>query len=95
MRIYCVYIITNRRNGTLYIGVTGNLAQRITQHKSKAMPGFASHYGLDRLVWFETFQDVRDAIAREKQIKGWNRAWKIRMIEAANPNWDELDATLN
>jgi putative endonuclease len=94
MKTYCVYIITNKRNGTLYIGITSDLARRMMQHKSRGMRGFASRYGLDRLVWFETFNDVYEAIAREKQIKGWNRAWKIRMIEAANPNWDELDATL-
>jgi putative endonuclease len=93
-KTYCVYIITNKRNGTLYVGITSNLSGRMTQHKSRAMRGFASRYGLDRLVWFETFQDVNEAIAREKQIKGWNRAWKLRLIEAANPNWDELDATL-
>jgi putative endonuclease len=93
-KTYCVYILTNRRNGTLYLGVTGDLARRVDQHKSRAMPGFASRYGLDRLVWFETHSEVIEAIAREKQIKGWNRAWKIRLIESGNPDWAELDATL-
>ena len=93
-KTYCVYILTNRRNGTLYLGVTGDLARRVDQHKSRAMPGFAARYGLHRLVWFETHSQVIEAIAREKQIKGWNRAWKIRLIESGNPDWAELDATL-
>jgi putative endonuclease len=91
---YCVYIITNKRNGTLYIGITSDLPQRMMQHKSRAMPGFASRYGLDRLVWFEVHGEVTEAIAREKQLKGWNRAWKIKLIERANPEWNELDATI-
>jgi putative endonuclease len=87
---YYVYILASRMRGTLYIGMTSNLAQRIEQHQSKAVRGFTQKYGVVRLVYFETFGDVGEAIAREKQLKGWNRAWKIKLIEASNPRWSEL-----
>ncbi len=90
---YAVYILASRKNGTLYIGVTGNLLQRMEQHKSLAVPGFTQRYRITTLVYFEAFADVNEAIAREKQLKGWNRAWKIKLIEQCNPNWDNLDAT--
>ena len=90
---YAVYILASRRNGTLYIGVTSALPQRIAQHKARAVRGFTQQYGVTILVYVERYANVYDAIAREKQLKGWNRAWKIRLIEAGNPNWDELDPT--
>jgi putative endonuclease len=90
---YAVYMLASRKNGTLYIGVTGNLPLRIEQHKAGAVPGFTQRYGVDRLVWFERHADIHEAIAREKQLKGWNRAWKIKLIEAGNPEWSEFDAT--
>jgi putative endonuclease len=88
---YAVYILASKRNGTLYIGVTNNLPQRVEQHKSRSVPSFTQRYAVDRLVWFERYGDVHEAIAREKQLKGWNRAWKIKLIEAGNPEWAELE----
>jgi putative endonuclease len=88
---YAVYFLTNRRRGTIYIGVTGNLPQRLGQHKSLAVPGFTRRYRVTTLVYAEWFSEVSDAIAREKQLKGWNRAWKIKLIEAANPDWREIE----
>jgi len=81
MKEYFVYIMTNKRNGTLYIGITNNISRRAFQHKSQLISGFTSKYGLTQLVFFETFQDVIEAIHREKQLKKWKRAWKIRLIE--------------
>jgi putative endonuclease len=89
MREYYVYIMTNRSR-TLYVGVTGDLRRRVYQHKHKVVPGFTSRYNIDRLVCFERFLDVRMAIAREKQIKGWLRAKKIALIESQNPEWKDL-----
>ncbi len=88
---YAVYMLASRKNGTLYIGVTSNLPLRIEQHAAGIFPGFTQRYGVTRLVWFERHRDIHEAIAREKQLKGWNRAWKIRLIEAGNPDWLELD----
>jgi putative endonuclease len=87
---YFVYLLASRRNGTLYIGVTNNLVRRTFQHKSDLIAGFTKRYGVHRLVWFEEYADIRNAIAREKRLKGWNRAWKIRLIEAHNPEWIDL-----
>lgn len=94
MKDYCVYMLANGRNGTLYVGVTNDLARRLSEHKSKAVSGFTRRYGVDRLAWYEIHSDVDAAIAREKQIKGWNRAWKIRLIEAVNSGWNDLTAGL-
>jgi putative endonuclease len=91
---YAVYILASRRNGTLYIGVTGDLPRRMEQHRAGTTRGFTRRYGVRTLVWFELFADVREAIAREKQLKGWNRAWKLKLIEASNPTWRELSADL-
>ena len=91
MKQYYVYIMTNR-SGTLYIGVTNDLARRAHEHKNKLIPGFTAKYNITKLVYFETTTDVRTAIAREKQIKGWLRAKKIALIESVNPNWDDLSA---
>lgn len=89
-----VYIMTNRPNGTLYIGVTSDLPRRIWQHRDGAIEGFTKRYGLNRLVWFERHEDIRSAIQREKTMKHWPRAWKVRLILAANPGWDDLYAGL-
>ena len=85
-----VYIITNQKNGTLYIGVTSDLERRIHEHREGLTPGFAWKYGCTLLVWYEEHFDMRDAIQREKSLKRWPRQWKIELIEKANPNWSEL-----
>ncbi len=85
-----VYIVTNKQRGTLYTGVTSDLSERVYQHKTKAFRGFTSRYNLDKLVWFEKYPRIQDAIAREKQIKGWTRVKKIALIEAFNPEWTDL-----
>lgn len=86
---YFVYIVVSR-TGTLYIGMTGGLGRRMTQHKAGEIEGFASKYHCDRLVYFEGFDDVYRAIGREKQLKGWTRARKIALIESKNPRWEDL-----
>lgn len=86
----CVYILTNKRNGTLYTGVTSNLPQRIYQHKTNAVAGFAKQYHVHLLVWYEQHLDMYSAIAREKQIKGGSRAEKLKLIETMNPAWRDL-----
>ena len=90
MADYFVYMLASRRNGTLYVGVTNDFGRRVGEHKEKIVPGFTKRYGVDILVWYETYGDVNDAIAREKQIKGWNRAWKLRLIEEKNSGWNDL-----
>jgi putative endonuclease len=90
---YAVYMLASKRNGTLYIGVTNNLLLRVEQHKAGVVPGFTRKYGVCQLVWFERHREIHEALAREKQLKGWNRAWKLKLIEAGNPEWVELDAT--
>jgi putative endonuclease len=89
-----VYILTNRPNGILYVGVTSDLIRRVFEHRSGFVEGFTKRYGLKRLVYFEGFDDIRDAIQREHNIKHWPRAWKIRTIVAANPDWDDLYPTI-
>ena len=89
-RDFYVYIITNQRNGTLYIGMTNNLERRMFEHKRKLNDGFSKQYGLDVLVYFEQFNSVTDAIYRETQIKGWNRTQKLKLIETENPRWIDL-----
>jgi putative endonuclease len=91
MKQFYVYIMANKSR-TLYTGVTNNLEQRVYEHKHRMGSRFTSKYSIDRLVCFEVFSDVRDAIAREKQIKGWLRAKKIALIESVNPNWEDLSA---
>jgi putative endonuclease len=91
MKQYYVYIMTNR-SGTLYTGVTNDLARRVHEHKNKLIPGFTAKYNITKLVYYETTNDVRTAIAREKQIKGWLRAKKVALIESVNPSWDDLSA---
>ena len=80
------------KNGTLYIGVTNYLERRMFEHKHKIVPGFTSRYGLDKLMYFEQFQYVADAIKREKQLKNWNRQWKIDLIETDNSDWNDLSS---
>ncbi len=91
-RTYFVYIITNQPHGTLYVGITNSLNRRIWQHKTGEYEGFSKQYGLKRLVHHEDFRDVRDAIAREKQIKGWTRTKKVTLIAELNPLWHDLSA---
>jgi putative endonuclease len=91
---YFVYLLASRRNGTLYVGVTNDLARRVLEHKEGTVPGFTRRYDVDILVWFESFADIHDAIAREKQLKGWNRAWKVRLIEKTNPVWNDLTRSI-
>jgi putative endonuclease len=87
---YFVYILTNRWNTVTYTGVTNSLERRIWQHKSKAVPGFTKKYNCDRLVYYETYGEVEQAIAREKQLKRWSRAKKCTLIERMNPEWADL-----
>ncbi len=85
-----VYILASKKYGTLYIGMTSTLKQRIIQHKESLIPGFTKTYKVHMLVYFEEYSDIRDAIAREKQLKKWNRAWKVQLIEKMNPEWKDL-----
>jgi putative endonuclease len=89
-----VYFMTNRRDGILYFGVTNNLARRAFEHREGLMAGFTKRYGLKRLVYFERFDDIRLALQREKTIKHWPRAWKVRLIHRMNPQWSDLYETL-
>ena len=92
---YAVYILASRRNGTLYIGVTNNLALRTSQHRAGAGSAFTARYRVTQLVWYEFYRDIREAIAREKQLKKWERRWKLTSIEDFNPRWADLYETLN
>jgi putative endonuclease len=85
-----VYLMASRKDGTLYLGVTRDLIKRVYQHKTKATPGFTSRYDVDRLVWFEVYDDPTTAITREKEIKKWRRDWKIQLFEKSNPEWKDL-----
>jgi putative endonuclease len=87
---YFVYILASKTGGTLYVGVTNNIVRRVFEHKSNVVDGFTKQYGIHRLVYFEQFDDIENAIRRERRIKKWNRNWKIRLIEELNPNWDDL-----
>ena len=91
----CVYILTNKRNGTLYVGVTSNLPKRIWEHKNKVVKGFTLKYGLSRLVWYERHETMESAIHREKAMKFWLRQWKLKTIEEMNPDWRDLYEELN
>ena len=88
--VYHVYLLASRRHGTLYLGVTNNIVRRVYEHKHKLVLGFSARYGVDRLVWYEAHADVTAAIRREKKIKKWRRDWKIALIEADNPEWQDL-----
>jgi putative endonuclease len=89
-RVSYVYILASRVGDTLYIGVTSDLVRRVYQHREKLLKGFTQRYGVARLGYFEPFGESGFAIRREKQLKRWNRAWKVRLIEEKNPNWDDL-----
>ncbi|MHA7898696.1 MAG: GIY-YIG nuclease family protein [Henriciella sp.] len=91
---YFVYILASRRNGTLYTGITNDLARRMWEHKTGYIKGFAHKYGVKNLVWFEHHTDVDFAITREKRIKRWRRAWKLNLIENENPEWIDLYPSL-
>ena len=91
MRSYYVYILTNQARGTLYIGMTNDLPYRVSQHRSKKIPGYTQKWRVHRLVYFEEGPDVVAVIAREKQLKNWHRQWKINLIESVNPRWDDLN----
>jgi len=86
----CVYLLTSKRNGTLYAGVTSNLVKRIWEHKNNVVEGFTKKYGVHALVWYELHDSMETAIQREKNIKNWNREWKIKLIEKMNPKWNDL-----
>jgi putative endonuclease len=90
MKNYYVYILASKKNGTLYLGVTNDLVKRIYEHKQNAIEGFTQKYNIHYLVYYEVYQDVGEAILREKQMKKWNRKWKIRRIEENNPEWEDL-----
>ena len=87
---YYVYILASQRYGTLYVGVTSDLVKRVWQHREGVVDGFTKKHNIKRLVWFEAHEDVIAAITREKQIKKWNRSWKIKLIQAKNPYWQDL-----
>lgn len=90
MKQPAVYILASQRNGTLYIGVTSDLVQRVWQHKNDVFEGFTKEYGVHMLVWYELHEDMETAIIREKRLKKWNREWKLRLIEEKNPEWKDL-----
>ena len=90
MKMPCVYMLASRRNGTLYVGVTSDLVQRVWQHRSALAEGFTKRYGVHRLVWYEVHETMENAILREMALKKWNRAWKIRLIEETNPAWKDM-----
>ncbi len=87
---YYVYILASQRNGTLYVGITNDLQERVYQHKTEVAKGFTQKYGVSLLVYFEEFQQAQQAISREKNIKKWKRAWKLILIEEENHNWNDL-----
>jgi putative endonuclease len=92
--MFYVYLLASRKHGTLYLGVTNDLVRRAYEHKTKVVPGFTSRYDITHLVWFECYDDAANAIAREKDIKKWQRDWKIRLIEEENPDWTDLYASI-
>jgi len=94
MREYYLYILASRRNGTLYIGVTNDLSRREYEHREGTAEGFTRRYGVKLLVYCETFSDIREAIARQKALKKWRRAWKLELIESSNPQWQDLRGSL-
>jgi putative endonuclease len=94
MKSFYVYILCNKRNGTLYTGITSNLVKRIYEHKNNLIEGFSQKYNIHSLVWYELHDTAETAITREKQIKTWKRQWKMRLIEKNNPEWNDLYDTI-
>ena len=94
-KLYYIYMLVSRRNGTLYVGVTNDLPRRVWEHKAGIAEGFTKKHDVHLLVWYETYNDINEAIVREKQLKGWNRDWKIRLIEKHNSGWNDLSEKLN
>lgn len=90
MKQFFVYILASKRNGTLYIGVTSDLLKRVSEHKNKVVKGFTEKYDVTRLVYYECYDDPNTAILREKQLKKWERKWKLDLIEQKNPKWNDL-----
>jgi putative endonuclease len=90
MKDYFVYILASKIGGTIYVGVTNDLVRRVYEHQQKLAEGFTKKYGVSKLVYYEVHSDIEAAITREKQLKKWNRSWKVRLIEETNPNWDDL-----
>ena len=90
MKNYYVYILTNKKNGVLYIGMTSSLIKRIQEHREKLVKGFTEKYNIHKLIYYEQTEDISSALAREKSLKKWNRNWKIQLIEKENPNWEDL-----
>jgi len=87
---YYVYILASRKDGAIYVGITNDIVRRIYEHRTKAAPGFTSKYNIARLVWLEIYEDPISAISRERELKKWKRAWKVQLIEAQNPQWEDL-----
>ena len=92
---FYVYILASQKNGTLYIGVTSNLPERIFEHKTEITGGFTTEYGVKTLVYYEVFDDFENAVIREKNMKAWKRDWKLEVIEKQNPNWRDLYDEIN
>src|ERR1700733_7303207 len=92
---FFVYILASKRKGTLYVGVTNNLVRRLSEHKARLVAGFTRKYEIDQLVYFEAFESILEARAREHSLKRWRRAWKIALIEKLNPDWRDLSGELN
>ncbi|MGO8987539.1 MAG: GIY-YIG nuclease family protein [bacterium] len=91
---FYVHILSNKRNGTLYVGVTSDLVKRVYEHKNNLIEGFTKKYSVHSLVWYETHDSAESAITREKQIKKWNRVWKLELIEQSDPGWNDLYETI-
>ena len=94
-KYYYVYILASKRNGTLYIGMTNNLVRRVWEHKNKIFKGFTNKYNVNKLVYYEIFENVNEAIGYEKRIKKWNRLWKLRIIEEKNSTWEDLSEKIS
>jgi putative endonuclease len=87
---FYVYLLASKKHGRLYLGVANDIVRRVYEHRTKAVPGFTKRYDVDKLVWFEIYDDAITAVAREKELKKWRRDWKIRLIEEENPGWVDL-----